>query len=190
MRSSQDMEITLGMGRMLLVFFGLVGVCAVCFGLGYSMGHRNNGPATVAAAEQPARQPQTKESRPKAEAPDLTFYKTVQQGNDDPRLTPAEPSSPVPDRVAAKPESMAKRQPAAAVSAGAYMVQVAAVSKKEDADALLGALRRKNYKVSEATNLPHDKLYHVQIGPFSDIKQAEAARVRLVTDGYNPIVKK
>ena len=192
MRSSQDMEITLGMGRMLLVFFGLVGVCAVCFGLGYSMGHRNSGRATVAAAEQPARQPQTKESRPKAEAPDLTFYKTVQQDNDDPRLTPAESSSSAPDRAAAKPERLPRRQPAAAVSvpAGAYMVQVAAVSKKEDADALLGALRRKNYNVSEATNLPHDKLYHVQIGPFSDIKQAEAARVRLVTDGYNPIVKK
>src|ERR1700745_3370068 len=112
MRSSQDMEITLGMGRMLLVFFGLVGVCAVCFGLGYSMGHRNSGPATVAAAEQPAPQPQTKESRSKAEAPDLTFYKTVQQDNDDRRPPPAEPSSSAPDRVAAKPERLPKRQPA------------------------------------------------------------------------------
>ena len=70
------------------------------------------------------------------------------------------------------------------------MVQVAAVSKKEDADALLGALRRKNYSVSEATNQPHDNLYHVQIGPFSDVKQAESARLRLVGDGYNPIVKR
>jgi len=63
-------------------------------------------------------------------------------------------------------------------------------SRKEDADALLGALRKKSYNVSEAMNLPHDKLYHVQVGPFADLKEAESARAHLVSDGYNPIVKK
>ena len=35
-----------------------------------------------------------------------------------------------------------------------------------------------------------DKLFHVQVGPFADIKDAESARAKLVSDGYNPILKK
>ena len=54
----------------------------------------------------------------------------------------------------------------------------------------MSALRKKNYEVSTGTNEPHDKLYHVQVGLFSDIKDAETTRARLVGDGYNPIVKR
>ena len=35
-----------------------------------------------------------------------------------------------------------------------------------------------------------DKFFRVQLGPFADIKEAEAMRSRLVNDGYNPILKK
>jgi len=30
----------------------------------------------------------------------------------------------------------------------------------------------------------------VQVGPFADVKDAEATRARLVADGYTPILKK
>jgi hypothetical protein len=30
----------------------------------------------------------------------------------------------------------------------------------------------------------------VQLGPYSDIKEAEAMRAKLISDGYNPILKK
>jgi cell division septation protein DedD len=66
---------------------------------------------------------------------------------------------------------------------------VAAVSKEEDAQALVDALKKKQYAAFSA-NTPGDKLFHVQVGPFSDIKEAEGARSRLVSDGYNPILKK
>jgi len=69
-------------------------------------------------------------------------------------------------------------------------VQVAAVSKKEDAEALAGILRKKNYPVFLASNAPGDSLFHVQVGPFNDIKEAEAMRSKLAGDGYSPIVKK
>ena len=36
--SSQDTEITLGTGKMLGLFFGLVGLCGLFFGLGFSLG--------------------------------------------------------------------------------------------------------------------------------------------------------
>jgi cell division protein FtsN len=30
----------------------------------------------------------------------------------------------------------------------------------------------------------------VQVGPYAELKDAEAMRARLIGDGYNPIVKK
>jgi cell division protein FtsN len=39
-------------------------------------------------------------------------------------------------------------------------------------------------------NAPPDKLFHVRVGPYADIKDAEATRAKLVSDGYNPILKK
>jgi cell division septation protein DedD len=35
-----------------------------------------------------------------------------------------------------------------------------------------------------------DKLFRIQVGPYNDIKDAEAMRAKLVGDGYNPILKK
>ena len=69
------------------------------------------------------------------------------------------------------------------------MVQVAAVSRREDAEVLKDALRRKQYPVL-VINVPTDKLFHVQIGPFSDPKVAESMRSRLQGDGYNSILKR
>ena len=69
-------------------------------------------------------------------------------------------------------------------------MQVAAVSRKEDADALVEALKKKQYPAFSANTNSADKFYHVQVGPYADIKEAEAMRARLIGDGYNPIVKK
>lgn len=69
------------------------------------------------------------------------------------------------------------------------MVQVAAVSKREDAEILQQALRRKQYPVV-ITTAASDRLFHVQIGPFADPKEAEITRSRLQGEGYNPILKK
>ena len=62
-------------------------------------------------------------------------------------------------------------------------------AKQEDAEALVDALKKKQY-AAFAANTPGDKLFHVQVGPFSEIKDAESARGKLVSDGYNPILKK
>jgi len=67
---------------------------------------------------------------------------------------------------------------------------VAAVSKQEDADALVDALKKKQYSAFVAAQSAADKLFHVQVGPFSDVKDAEATRTRLVGDGYSPILKR
>ena len=69
-------------------------------------------------------------------------------------------------------------------------MQVAAVTRQEDADALVEALKKKQYPAFTANNPSVDKFYRVQVGPYADIKDAEAMRARLISDGYNPIVKK
>jgi DedD protein len=69
-------------------------------------------------------------------------------------------------------------------------LRVAAVSKQEDGDALVDALKKKEYPAFVAAQVPTDKLFHVQVGPFPDIKDAEAMRARLIADGYSPILKK
>ena len=71
-----------------------------------------------------------------------------------------------------------------------YFVQVAAVTKQEDADSLVDALKKKQYPAFVAAQATTDKFFRVQVGPFTDIKDAEAMRTRLIGDGYSPIVKK
>jgi cell division septation protein DedD len=66
---------------------------------------------------------------------------------------------------------------------------VAAVSKAEDADALKAALEKKQYPVFVVDNAS-SHLFHVQVGPFGDQKDAEAMKSKLAADGYNAILKK
>ena len=68
------------------------------------------------------------------------------------------------------------------------MVQIAAISRQEDAEVLAGALRKRGFSPSVHPGAG-DKLYHVQVGPFTDKAQAEAMKQRLLADGYNAIMK-
>ena len=198
MNTSQDTEITLGTGKMLLVFFGLVAVCAVFFGVGFSLG-RNSARGGLLAADSAlassnavVRPSAVKSgSAPAAVATDQAVIKPAVQKDD---------SAPAPTNVADRTTTAAPGDDASKNAAtsdppitpptNSYYVQVAAVSKQEDADALVDALKKKQYAAFAANNAPMDKLVHVQIGPFSDIKDAEATRAKLIGDGYNPIVKK
>ena len=88
------------------------------------------------------------------------------------------------------PASVTVKDASATVATGSYFLQIAAVTRAEDAEALVAALRKKDYTVFAVNNVPSDKLFHVQIGPFGNPKDAESLRIKLVGDGYNPIVKK
>jgi len=68
------------------------------------------------------------------------------------------------------------------------MVQVAAVSRQEDADVLVSALKKHGYN-AVVRNDPKDALLHVQIGPFATRDEARAMRAKLLADGYNAILK-
>lgn len=205
MTSSEDTEITLGTGKLLVLFFGLVGVCALFFALGYSLGRKSEPAITTASAALPTTPTSStgKASSGSAPAAPMTFYKSVEQKDANPELTPASDSKtdaktdPKTDATGAPAAGSATQatgtnatDPATALpSAAAYFVQVAAVSKQEDADALVDALKKKQYPAFVAP-IAADKLCRVQVGPFSDVKEAEAMRARLIADGYSPILKR
>jgi DedD protein len=126
----------------------------------------------------------------------MTFYRSVEQKDANPELTPAvdaktEPTSaPSADAASTPTPPASTADPTTTLPASGYFVQVAAVSKQEDGEALVDALKKKDYPAFVASPVPADKLFHVQVGPFPDIKDAEAMRTRLIADGYSPILKK
>lgn len=209
MASSEDTEITLGTGKLLVLFFGLVVICALFFALGYSIARKSE-PSFAAASSTPSPQtaPDTKKSSGgSATAPPMTFYKSVEQKQATPELTPAAdaknetaststasaPQSSAPSNSGATAATPANTpDPTTTLPTAGYFVQVAAVTKQEDADALVDALKKKQYPafVASQSQSSADKFFRVQVGPFSDIKDAESMRTRLIGDGYNPIVKK
>jgi DedD protein len=194
MSTSEDTEITLGTGKMLALFFGLVILCAVFFGMGFSLGKNTAKPvagdlSTVATPTNVARPSAVKGNNAATAARDSSPNKAV--GQKDPEAQSAQRNPALSDASAAPGASTASPpDPSAAPSpSNGYFVQVAAVTKQEDADALVDALKKKQYPAL-AASLPTDKLFHVQVGPFADIKEAESMRTKLLGDGYNPILKK
>src|SRR5271168_4648103 len=215
---AQDTEITLGTAKLLGLFFGLVMVCAVFFALGYTLGRKSDTGLAAASPAVPL-QTTSNGVKPAGSAstqpaPAMTFYKAVEQKDANAQLTPvstdagsaaaasqtaasapgaSSPGASSPGTSSpgtqAQPSQTNPPDPMAPLPTTAYFVQVAAVTKPEDADALVDALKKKEYPAFVASNTV-DKLLRVQVGPFTDIKDAEATRGRLINDGYNPIVKK
>jgi DedD protein len=215
MASSQDTEITLGTGKLLGLFFGLVIICAVFFALGYTLGRKSDAgmvaPGTLVPITSASNAKPGGSGAGANPSTPMTFYKAVEQQSANAQLTPAsdvtgqtsgDPSvntssgSTVGSAGTASGSSTQDGQnngppdPMAPIPSGGYFVQVAAVSKQDDAEALVDALKKKQYPAFVAANSSTDKLFRVQVGPFGDIKEAEAMRTRLINDGYNPILKK
>ena len=185
---SEDTEITLGTGKLLGIFFGLVFVCSFFFTMGYMLGRSNAGGgnkeivATTPAAGSPAGKPTAGDKTPASQSPSST---SASQPTPQPQAAISAVAPPTPAPVASSAPSPEIR----ASANGTYTVQVAAVSKQEDAQSLVSALQKKQYPVF-LTNVPGDSLFHVQVGPFSDPKDAEIMRSRLAAEGYDAIVKR
>ena len=188
-----EREISLNTATILGIFFLLALLCAIFFGFGYTMGRRTtlqvaapiadtsstlaaNGsakPAPGSAAPQPTRRAIDDDATP---APSPAIQQVAQ-----PLVKPA---APTPEPAKPEPVPAATTTPAGPPA----LVQVAAVSHQEDADTLVNALKRRGYSVV-VRHEPQDKLLHIQIGPLASKKDAEAMRQRLLSDGYNAIVK-
>src|SRR5216684_4336484 len=186
-REPQESEVTLSTGKLLAIFLGLAVVCAVFFTMGYMLGRGGVSPAgrtdvvnTVPSSGNPATKPSagnknsetvppvcvagspncpstpsTPPATPTTNKPAAQTATAVQQtsaqSNTSSTPTTTKPTTPP---VSSTPAT--KNPPAVST----YMVQVAAVSKQEDADILVAALRRKQYPVFIVANVPGDSLFH------------------------------
>src|SRR5208282_5762952 len=163
----QDTEITLGTGRMLAIFFSFVLVCAFFFAIGFSLGRKTTMAGAVSLLNAPSMTPATivrpsavknqgAQPAPQSPSNDFSFYKAVGEKKADSALTPqdtaAQNSKTQPaGTTAATPDAPVSAVMDGAPAGAAYYVQVAAVTRQEDADALVEALKKKQYPAFTAS---------------------------------------
>jgi cell division septation protein DedD len=199
------------------LFLSVVLLCGVFFSLGYVMGRTQFG-APVQASEALAKSlrpapldsgaAKTKDKGKETGAPappasdGWDFYKKTP--ND--RLEPApKAATPAPvTAVAAKKNDTAPAAATRTVAAtakpsarfqppslgkGAIVLQLAALTRESDALALADALQQKKFP-SFVVTPTGDSFYRVQVGPYSDVKSAEAAKAALDREGFKAIIKR
>ncbi len=228
-------ELTLGIGSLLGIFFGLVLLCGLFFGFGYTLGHGkspvqhtnpsaatpakssatsttsqlNTSGAKPAAKQAVVPQAQTLNGTPANPGPQPTLagQTGTQMGNqpgNQPGAQPRSPQTNAQQSATATPpaqqtansgngqqvfQNAVPRAPSQTNSSGqTYMVQVAALSRPSDAQLLVSALQKRGFDAVARTN-SQDNLTHVQIGPFQTLAAANQVRARLISDGYNAILK-
>jgi DedD protein len=195
----RDREMTLGTSVIIGIFFGLILICAIFFAFGYSLGRRSALPATGVAAPAASQDTGSSSTKPSSGVPasqsassnsDSSTDDSSSNQSDAPAAIPTPVAVPVKRTIKPPPVSRAAAPvlPATVYGTGHLVVQVAAVSRKSDADMLMSALKRHGYNAAIHQS-SQDKLLHVQIGPFASKQDADGMRQKLIGDGYNAIVK-
>ena len=206
----RERELTLGPFMLLLIGCGLFALCGLCFVFGYSVGHRNAETSStisvpphvtpaLAQSGNPQAKPTAGQSGYQAPPPAIDATETgtsadADSGSATPQAAPSgtaaasSSDSGVRTVSATQASPSGTVQPALSTSSGSIVVQIAAVTHPEDADVLVGALRKRGYAVASHRD-PTDGLLHVQIGPFANRNDAYAMRQKLLNDGYNAIVQ-
>ncbi len=237
-----DADLTLGIGSLLSIFFGVLIICGIFFAFGYTMGRRNAHattsvvvPATTSPAASVATAPPLPENELsgaplKPQVPDDDTSAPSSDETNPPETAKSQPPAPAAAKHDAqgdstKPSKTARATetttPNPSLNAVPYthraalptkphagtmaplaqapgdspiipghpiMVQIAAVSRQEDAEVLAGALRKRGFNPTVRPGTG-DKFFHVQVGPFTDKAQADTIKQHLLADGYNAIVK-
>lgn len=199
MDEMQETEVTLSTGKLLAMFFGAAVICAIFFSFGYAVG-KNSAPAagvaimdssslSTVSTSGGAKPGPSRAADPNAstQLPCLGSEPgCVKQDAQQPASADQAKSDQPPPELAT---NSGEQKLAPPQTNGGFIVQVAAVSKAEDAEALKAALEKKQYPVFVVDNSA-SHLYHVQVGPFPDQKDAEAMKSKLSQDGYNAILKR
>lgn len=196
----RQVELVLENRQVMGVFLVMAVLCGIFFSLGFVVGRSGSAGADVAAeaAEEelppgekpsampaPAYLPKSQQAAAVGEAgggqgtaeTDLSFYNNVETN--------------APDGTA---ESAAEQQEAAAApSVGppppGILVQVSALTRRNDAENLLNLLKEKDLPVLVTTGT-NDTLFHVVVGPYKTDKEAEAVKQALEKDGFRPFIRR
>src|SRR5690349_10514549 len=153
MQQETDTEITLGTGKMLVLFFGLVLLCALFFGMGFTMGKNSVRSAPELLATPSGARPSAADKSATQAAP-LVQSAPTQSTGQTPGDNSAAPSAPSGSQSSGPANGNTNSDQSAASQQGVqapvpagpgFTVQVAAVSKQEDAEALVEALKTHQY---------------------------------------------
>jgi cell division septation protein DedD len=175
----------------LIVFTGIVVLCSIFFILGMLVG-RQQGQKVASAAGTTARS--DAKAAPKEDKPDFTFYDSVRKENQA-ALQPALAPSSIVRSKKLDPEPEREPEPApAAIAASGNVInyQIGAVRKAADAQKLLDGVKKKGFRAfilspGEGDSNPY---YRVQVGPFTDLVEAEGAKKKLESEKYQVYSKK
>jgi DedD protein len=160
---------------------------------------------SLASKKSSAAEPVDNESDPATASnkSDWEFYNNNAPAKGEPRLDPAPkstasapaakslnasakveppPPAPVPAPVTVMAKS-SKSADAPSSPSGTILLQVAAVSRQDDALSIASSLQKKHFPATVLTP-QKDKLYRVQVGPYKDQKSADAAKKGLEGAGF------
>ena len=196
-------------------FFAVVVLCAVFFSLGFFLGYRQGHPAANALTtdQVPATSDAGAEGSSTESSPSGTSSEPARPasgGVSAPASQPGESEQP-PDTAAttagaeapvpsvehtAKSASTDEDEPldsmvAARVPVG-LLVQVAAVTNRQDAANVVSVLKSKNYPalvLTPAQAKARDSFYRVVAGPYRSRTDAERARKELTAEGFKPFIR-
>jgi DedD protein len=180
----------------MLVFTGIVVLCSIFFILGMLVGRDQGQKLAVAASALAAAKAEAK-ALPKEESkPDLTFYDSVKRT--EPSLEPPppleiEPVVPDPPKAADPEPSQSGSRPAPArAPENVLNYQIGAVRKSGDAEKLLDAVKKKGFRgfILAPSSDEANPFFRIQVGPFADRIEADEAKKKLESAGYQPILKK
>jgi cell division septation protein DedD len=211
-------EFTLGPAMLLALGLGLILLCGLFFGIGYSMGHRSSTPAvsvsqtasgqtviastagslskptaagTISAA--PA-QPAVTDPQPPAAsdgsttANPLTSYAPL-GGNAPPApQQQVRPAMPQQENGQTPANEPTPNKVQPAMPQGQSMMVQVAAVSHQEDATVLVAALRKRGYTAMAKRANADGLIHVQVGPFANRNEASAMCQRLLGDGYNATI--
>lgn len=200
-KQDQQTELVLENRQVVAIFFGLALLCGVFFSLGYVVGHNTAAPTTTQAqanesspqaGEKPSAMPapayiprnpaaaSSQTSDGTVDATDLNFYSSVQQDQPEGMEPPADSSAPaeeapVPIQVVPPPPGI--------------LVQVSALTRREDAESLVTLLKERKLPVLVTTG-ESDALFHVVVGPYDKEADAQKTKKLLEQDGFRPFLRR
>ena len=199
-KQEQQTELVLENRQIVVIFLGLALLCGVFFSLGYVVGNNTASP--------PAMQAQTDENMPLAsekpsalpapayiprnpaaasqpldgttDASDLNFYNSVQQDQPQGMVLPEEADAAALDA----PAAIAVVPPPPGI-----LVQVSALTRREDAESLVTLLQERTLPVLVTTG-ENDALFHVVVGPYTNEAEAQKSKQILEQDGFRPFIRR
>ena len=176
----RDTEVTLGPLAVTGLVFALLLLCGFCFWMGYKMGSRGSKGALTASSATAASAVAGAASKPGSGTQKNSTAQPATTGA-------AQFGNSGASAAAIRPSESSTGQPSGA-TAGSLTVQIAVVSNQEDAEVLVSALHKRGYAVALSQDAA-DGQYHVRVGPFASLSEANTVRQKLLNDGYNAVVQ-